>query len=437
MRRIHVLEQLECGELTNKEAAERLGLHVRQVQNLRRRFEQEGARGVVHRSRGKPSTRKIHRTLEERVKKLCATVYAGFGPTLAMEKLAERNDIILSKETLRTYLTAWGLWKPKALKGRLRHRAWRPRREREGELVQFDGSYHDWFGDGIERCLLAAIDDATGAPIKLLFEEHEGMLPVFRFWKSYMETHGKPKAVYHDRFSTYRINAKKLKDDEDIRTQFVRAIQSLGVESIAANSPQAKGRVERLFGTLQDRLVKELRLEGITTIAAANIFLEHTFCVWYRKRFGVVAAREGDVHRALSEKERALLPSTLARHEERVIQNDFTIRHKNARFQLEEVQPCLVRPRTTVIVEEWTDATLHVRLGKHGLAFTALPARPTPRWERPPIALTTHAPYRERKTRASKADNVTPKDPRAGMKKWKRSNNLFFPPRRNTKYKNT
>lgn len=365
------------------------------------------------------------------------TDYEGYGPTLAMEKLAEREGIAIGAETLRRYFTAWGLWKPTALKGRAAHRTWRPRRAQEGELIQFDGSYHDWFGDGVERCLLAAIDDATGAPTKLLFEEHEGVLPVFRFWKTYAETHGVPSAVYHDRFSTYRVNMKKLKDDEDVRTQFVRALNALGVESIAANTPQAKGRVERLFGTLQDRLVKELRLEGITDIPDANRFLEEKFCLWYRKRFGVPAAQAGDAHRALSEKERAMLPSIFSRQEERIVQNDFTIRHKNAWFQLHEVQPCLVRPRATVIVEEWTDETLHVRLGKHELSFTALPVRPTPRWERPPIALTTHASYRERKPRVSEADEAAPKDPHAGKKKWKRSNNLFFPPRRNTKYNNT
>lgn len=437
MRRIHVLELLECGELTNSEAASRLGLRVRHIQRLRRRFEAEGTRGIIHRSRGKPAKNRISIQLEQQIQTLCVADYAGFGPTLAMEKLAERNGILISDETVRSYLSRWGLWKPKALRGRTVHHAWRPRREREGELIQFDGSYHDWFEDGVERCLLAAIDDATGAPTKLLFEEHEGVLPVFRFWQSYVETRGKPKAIYHDRFSTYRINTKQIKDDEDVTTQFMRAMSILGIDSIAANSPQAKGRVERLFGTLQDRLVKELRLEGITTIAVANIFLEETFCAWYRKRFGVPAAHGDDAHRVLSERERALLPSIFSRQEERIVQNDFTVRHKNAWFQLAEVQPCLVRPRIAVIVEEWTDATLHIRLGKHELYFVVLPHRPTPRWERPPVALTTHAPHRERKTRASEADDVTPKDPRAGTKKWKRSNNLFFPPRAKRKYNNT
>lgn len=369
------------------------------------------------------------------MKKLCLTDYAGFGPTLTMEKLAERDNILLSEETLRTYLTAWKLWKPKALKERLTHRTWRPRREQEGELIQFDGSYHDWFGDGVERCLLAAIDDATGAPLQLLFEDHEGVLPVFRFWKHYVETAGKPVAVYHDRFSTYRVNTKQLRDDEDVKTQFVRALTALGIESIAANSPQAKGRVERLFGTLQDRLVKELRLEGIADVSAANRFLEEKFCLWYRKRFGVRAAKAGNAHRALSDRERTLLPSIFSRQEERIVQNDFTVRHRNAWFQLNEVQPCLVRQRATVVVEEWTDGSIHLRLGRCELSFRPLPARPTPRWERPPAALTTHAPERKRMLKTEREDSA--KDPSAGRKKWKRSNNLFFPSRANTKYKNT
>ena len=148
-------------------------------------------------------------------------------------------------------------------------------------------------------------------------------------------------------------------------------------------------------------------------------------------------AHARDAHDALSEKERAMLQSIFSRQEERVIQNDFTIRHKNAWFQLKEVQPCLVRPKATVIVEEWTDGALHARLGKHELSFVALPRRPQPRWERSPVALTTHAPHRERKVPAPDTDDVVEKDSRAGMKKWKRSNNLFFPPRRNTKDKNT
>jgi hypothetical protein len=355
-----------------------------------------------------------------------------------MEKLAERNDIHISEETLRTYLTEWKLWKPKALKGRSVHRAWRPRRDHEGELIQFDGSYHDWFSDGVERCLLAAIDDATGAPTLLLFEEHEGVLPVFRFWKQYLVTCGKPSAIYHDRFSTYRVNAKKLRDDEDVRTQFVRALNLLGIESIAANTPQAKGRVERLFGTLQDRLVKELKLRGITDAETANRFLKEEFLAWYRTRFGVPAAQKEDKHRALSEKERTLLPSIFSRQEERIIQNDFTIRHKNAWFQLEEVQPCLVRPRVTVIVEEWTDSTFHVRLGKHELVFTVLPARPSARWERPPAALTTHVPTKEkRKVSYGRIKNPASPDDEAKEKSRKNFNAIFFSARANTKDKNT
>lgn len=437
LRRIQVLEQLDCGECTNAQAADRLGLQVRQIQNLRRRFEAEGALAVRHRTKGSTSPRKRSDVDLERIKKLCATIYAGFGPTLAAEKLAERDNIAIGIETLRRYFVTWKLWKPKALKETQTHRAWRPRREKEGELVQFDGSYHDWFGDGVERCLLAAIDDATGAPTKLLFEEHEGVLPVFRFWMSYVETRGKPHAIYHDRFSTYRINAKKLRDDEDVRTQFVRALQSLCVDSIAANSPQAKGRVERLFGTLQDRLVKELQLRHIVTVADANTFLAAIFLPWYRERFGVLAAKDGDAHRPLCDRERTQLSSIFSRQEERIVQNDFTIRHKNQWFQLREVQPCLVRPRSTVVVEEWTDGTLHLRLGKHELVFLILPVRPTARGERPPVALTTYAPEKRRTVAQPEIDEIPSKDPEAGKKKWKQSNNLFFPSRGNTKDKNT
>ena len=411
---------------------------MRQVQYLHRRYEEEKDYGVIHRLRGKQSPRRLSKETQEVIKKLCMTDYAGYGPTLAMEKLAERDNIHVSEETLRTYLTQWKLWKPKALKDTQTHRAWRPRRRKEGELIQFDGSYHDWFSDGTERCLLAAIDDATGAPMLLLFEEHEGVLPVFRFWKTYVEEHGKPHAIYHDRFSTYRVNAKKLKDDEDVRTQFVRALGALDMQSIAANSPQAKGRVERLFGTLQDRLVKELKLRGLSDTETANRFLAEEFLPWYKKRFGVPAQVQGDAHRACSEKELLLISSIFSRHDERIIQNDFTIRYKNAWFQLAEVQPCLVRPKTTVIVEEWTDKTLHVRLGKHELVFTALPKRPAPRWERSPLALTTHPPEKEsRKVSYGRIKNGVISEGEERGNSWKKSNAIFFDRGANTKDKNT
>ena len=390
--RYDIIRSCIDGDLTNREAGARLRLKVRQVQNLKRAVEKYGEQGIVHGGRGKESNRKIKGAVSKAVvahlkKKECT----GFGPTFAQEQLEKKKIATLSVETVRRVMSAYALWKPKEKKNREIHRGWRERRPMRGELVQFDGSYHQWFEDrGEEECLLAAIDDADNA-VDATFEDNEGVHAVFRFWWNYLLVHGLPVATYMDRFSTYKINHKSAIDNAEMMTQFKRAMIELHIEVINANSPEAKGRVERLFGTLQDRLVKELRLAGISDRDAANAFLKATYLPDHNRRFKVVPRCAGDAHRPLTDEIRARLPSIFSIQSERNVNNDFTIRFKNTWLQLSATQETTVFKGETVMIEERLDGTIHVRLKDTYLAYTTLPARPE-RIRARVTALTTERP---------------------------------------------
>lgn len=385
------------GDLTNAEAAGRLGLTVRQTQRLKRSVEKNGEKGVIHGNRGRTPK---HATSSQTIKAVVAFLkkkkHRDFGPTFAMEQLAKQKRIVLSRETVRSIMSGNDLWESKKRTGPALHREWRERRPLYGELVQFDGSYHRWFEDGEEYCLLGAIDDATSAVPRAVFDENEGVHAVFRFWWKYIETYGLPAAIYLDKFSTYKVNHKNAIDNEELMTQFKRAMTELGIEVINANSPEAKGRVERLFGTLQDRLVKELRLLDIKDRDAANTFLKTTYLPDHNKRFAVPARKEGDAHRPLSEELRKKLPSIFSVQSERVVTNDFTFRFKNQWYQLAAQQPVAVYRGDTVLTEERLDGTICVRLKDTYLSFMPIaklerPARPRvtaltrekPRWKPP------------------------------------------------------
>jgi hypothetical protein len=281
-------------------------------------------------------------------------------------------------ETIRRIMLSASLWTKRRGKAKGEHRSWRLRRAALGEMLQFDGSYHGWFegrGGIKEACLLVAIDDATGKIMRAEFGAHEGVFPVFGFWKQYLETNGKPRSIYLDKFSTYKMNGAIAKENPDLKTQFGRAMAELGIEAIFANSPQAKGRVERLFDTLQDRLVKELRLAGIDSIEDANAFLAKTFTPAFNAKFAVVPASDINLHRQVLAQERAKLPSTFSRHETRTIQNDYTFSFKNLWYQIAKVQPITVCRKDVVTVEEWLDGSIHVRLRGKDLNYVILPDR--------------------------------------------------------------
>lgn len=293
--RSQVMAQVVEGKLDQESAARRLGISTRQVKRLKRRMLDEGNAGLLSKSRGKPSNR---RTPQEKLSKaldLIRAHYADFGPTLACEKLDELHEIRLSVETVRKAMIAAQLWKPRR-GATARTHAMRERRARRGELIQIDGSPHDWFEGRAPRCsLLVFIDDATSELMALRFVDAETTLGYMSLLEEHIRNHGLPAALYSDRHSIFRISTGDKSGVGEGQTQFARALEQLGIEGIQANSPQAKGRVERANQTLQDRLVKEMRLQGISSQQAANAWLPQ-FIRAFNRRFAVTAVLPEDAH---------------------------------------------------------------------------------------------------------------------------------------------
>jgi len=403
LERYTIIQRLIQGKLTQAEAAKQLGLgSTRQVRNIRDRFLKEGKAGVVHKLRGRPSNHTKPKQFWRTVIAIVRREYWDFGPTFAAEKLAERNHIVVDHDVLRRHMITAGVWKPKKRKMAGTYHAWLPRKEAYGQMVQFDGSYHDWLETrGPRLCLLAAIDDATSTVIAI-FDDHEGVRPVFRFWRGYVLTHGKPHSVYVDRFSTYKMQTKHVIDNPELKTQFERLCLHLGIERITAHSSQAKGRVENLFGTLQDRLVKELRLAKISTRLQANRFLQDVFLPQFNAKFSIPAHSPHDLHRPLSRLERRKLDSLFSVQHERVVTNDYVASFKGHWLQLTKQQPINVFPKNRVTIEERLDGSLWIRLRGKYLSFVVLPTRPAPAraqpaWTlaariAPPIAVHTAKP---------------------------------------------
>jgi transposase len=391
--KFETITKLIGGTVTIKQVREQLDLSIRQIKRLKRNVVKFGAAGAAHGLRGKPSNNRTAQVALVKAPALLKEKYPDFGPTFAAEKLRGTHDVSLSKERVRQLMVELGLWKPKPRKENSQYRAWRPRKEWFGSMEQFDGSYHRWFEDRADECcLLASIDDATGRITRAKFGQSESVREVSSFWKGYVLMHGKPIAIYLDKFSTYKINHKNAVDNHELMTQFQQMMKTLDVRLVSAHSPEAKGRIERLFGTLQDRLVKELRLAGISTIPEANTFLE-TFIPKFNAQFGVAAAEEGDLHRPLTGNEKENLDAIFSVQSMRRVRNDFTIQFENQWIQLEKIQPCTVLRGEAILIERRLDDTLHIRLREHYLAFKALPVRP----ERTPVRVTALVPRIERK----------------------------------------
>ena len=352
---------------TQEEAALMLGLSERQVCRLVKSVKEKGDRGIIHGSRGRRSNRRIGDEVKEKVLLLYKTTYTDFGPTLATEKLLERNGIKLSDETLRRWLLEAGIWQRR--RKRWPHRRWRERRACFGEMVQMDGSHHDWLeGRGAKLVLMGYIDDATNTTYAR-FYDYEGTMPAMDSFQRYVQKYGLPMSVYLDRHTTYKSPKKweKIEDMEPL-SQFERALKELGVELIHALSAPAKGRIERLFGVLQDRLVKEMRLKDIRTEEEANEFLEE-YLPRYNERFKVCPANEADAH--------VRLPSAfdldryLCIKKNRTIGNDNTITLDGRFYQIEEE-----RKGRKVVVEERIDGFLQITRNGVALKYTELPERP-------------------------------------------------------------
>jgi len=369
-------------EITVQKASELLNLSERQIYRLRAKAREKGIQGFVHGNRGKPSNRRIPDKERQEIIKLLHQYYSDFKPTHASEKLDSKHGIKRDPKTIRQIMIDEGLWIPKKRK-KPDYRCFRPRKEHYGEMEQFGGSYKHWFEDRAPRCcLLASIDDATGRITLAQFAKDEGIFPVFGFWYEYLLTHGKPRSIYLDRLRTYYNNILPEKD-EQMLTQFQRAMRELSIEPIVAYSPQAKGRIENLFKTLQDRLIKELRLRNISDIKTANQFLKEEFIPWFNQKYGKEPLKKSNLHRKLTLKERKQLPAILSRQSQRVVQNDFTIRFNNKWYQLTKEQPVTVRPKEQVLIEERLDASLWIRLRGKYLNYQILLTKP-PRQQKQP-----------------------------------------------------
>lgn len=379
--RYNIIRELLNKKLTEEEARKKMGLKsVRQVRRIKKRAKEEGMQGVIHRSRGRPSNRKFSQEFINTTMDIIKKEYIDFKPTFAAEKLLENHGIKISSESLRVLMTKAGLWKPKSRKKPKRRHVWRERKDNLGEMQQFDGSYHKWFEErGEESCLLLSVDDATGEITGAKFDQNEGVIAVFLFWLEYFEKNGFPISIYLDKFSTYKINHPSAVDNKKLMTQFQRAMSQIGVKPITAHSPEAKGRVERMFETLQDRLVKELRLAGISTVEEANVFLKEEFIPKFNKKFAVVPKKKANVHRTVTKELEKKLPQIFSIQSQRKIQNDYTIMFKNQFFQLEEQQPTTVFKKNAVIVEEHLNGEIKICFKEHYLKYRVLPERPKKR----------------------------------------------------------
>lgn len=375
--RLDIIQRLLREEYANAHAAELLDLSVRQVKRLKKKVRHLGASGLIHASRGCVSNHRLDQSQHDTIVELLRKHYHDFKPTFASEKLREDHHIDHDPKTIRSIMIAEGLWTPKKQRNGSEHRSWRLRRSSFGEMEQFDGSYEYWFELRAPKCcLLAAIDDATGRITKAQFALHEGVEPVFTFWRQYLETHGKPLSIYMDKFSTYKMPERWIQQNHDLKTQFQRAMTELGIEPIFAHSPQAKGRVERLFETLQDRLVKELRLASISTMEEGNRFLNDVFIPRFNSQFSVAPRLMTNAHRSLSAKEEQNLDAVCSRQYERTIQNDFTMSFNNQWYQLTKDQSVTVCKKDIVIVEERLDGSVHIRLRGKYLRYALLQERP-------------------------------------------------------------
>jgi transposase len=364
---MEVMQRLKEKRLKQKEAAQMLGISIRQVKRLWRAYRQIGAPGLVSARRGKPSNNQLDAGVTQRALDLIKEKYDDFGPTLAHEKLTEVHGLKLSRESVRQIMIAERIWKPKRAKQPETHQM-RERRACFGELVQIDGSDHDWFEGRGPRCtLLVYIDDATGQLGELWFVPEETFFGYCEASRHYFERFGKPAAFYSDKHGIFRVNQPRPLGTTSGLTQFGRAMQELGVEIICANSPQAKGRIERANQTLQDRLVKELRLQGISDIDSANAFLSQ-FRQDYNHRFAVAPRSNHDAHRPLHKSDN--LDLILTHQENRTLSKNLTVQFNHVIYQIQSKHPDYAMRKAQVTVCENAQGEVTIRYKNNPLAYT-------------------------------------------------------------------
>lgn len=400
LRRAAVLAQVKNGAWTIVEAAERMELSYRHAKRLWKRYESKGAVGLVHGSAGRVSNRAKPKKIRTKVVRLIRQKYSGevgarFGPTLAAEHLANEDQIELSATTVRRWMLAEGLWS-RVRKAR-QHRKRRERREHFGELVQLDGSFHEWLeGRGPRGCLMNLVDDATSTTLCRLGEQETiwAAVGVLRAW---IEKYGVPRALYTDWKNVYvrEPTAKELLHGTSALTQFGRMCERLGIKIIAAGSPEAKGRVERNHGTHQDRLVKKLRRKKIATHEAVNQYLEQEYCDDHNQRFAIDAASEVDYHLPMPAAKQ--LREIFRLETERVLGNDWVVRHENRFYQVEGQSRIYAPAKSKVTVCEWEDGTMEIhyrgrKLTHHEIEERQKPVVDATKQRRPSPPAAAHMP---------------------------------------------
>jgi transposase len=346
LSRLEVMQRLVEKRMIQKEAAEVLGISVRQVKRLVGAYRRDGAKGLVSKRRGRPSNHRLAEATKWKALDLLKSKYTGFRPTLAHEKLVELDGLKISVESVRQLMIAERLWKPKKARKVVTHQM-RERRACFGELVQIDGSKHDWFeGRAPKRTLLVFIDDATGKLVQLLFVESESFFGYCQAAEAYFTRYGKPGAFYSDKHGVFRVN-QPARGHTDALTQFGRAMQELEIQIICANTPQAKGRVERVIQTLQDRLPKELRLRGISSPEAGNAYLPE-FIADFNQRFAVPPRSTHDAHRPLTAKDD--LRRILTWQETRLLSKNLTLQFQKVIYQVQTPRPTYALRHAAVTV---------------------------------------------------------------------------------------
>jgi len=365
--RLEVMQRLKDKRLTQKEAAQMLKLSIRQIKRLYRAYKGQGPKGLISARRGKESNNRLDVQVVQRATDLIYQHYRDFGPTLAHEKLVEVHRLKLSDESVRRLMIEEGLWKPKRAKKPPVHQM-RERRACFGELVQIDGSDHGWFeGRGARCSLLVYIDDATGELLELWFVPEETSFGYYEASRHYFERYGKPVAFYSDKHGIFRVNQEQTTGLGSGLTQFGRAMLELDIQIICADTPQAKGRVERVIETLQDRLVKELRLQGISDIDRANAFLPD-YREEFNQRFAVQPRSNHDAHRPLLETEN--LDIILTHQETRTLSKNLTVQYNKTIYQIQSKRPGYAMRNAQVTVCENAKGNITILYKNHPLDYT-------------------------------------------------------------------
>jgi hypothetical protein len=367
LHRIGVITKVCDKRLTQSAAAGILGLTRRQIQRLVNQLRQQGDVGLVSKRRGLPSNRRFSLEFKDKVLTLVKQKYADFKPTFACEKLAELHDIHLSSETLRQWLITEGLWQVHKNKV---SKVYQPRYRREcyGELIQIDGSHHDWFeGRSAKCCLLVFIDDATSKLMSLLFCESETTYDYMNLTREYVDNHGKPVAFYSDKYSVFKVNSPSRKSNQQM-TEYGRALYELNIELICAHSSQAKGRVERANRTLQDRLIKEMRLAEINTMEEANVWLPE-FMVDFNRRFACAAHSSQDVHRLVTESA-SELHDIFSRQTSRKLTRALTLQYDKVIYLIDPTEKSKFLIGKSVMVYDYPDGTISIKYCGEELTFS-------------------------------------------------------------------